>query len=172
MEIDDYDFKPSVELAKELVAEPWDAASLHESLKSLQGSAPAEDFRQQTDRYTALAAVAMVAGDKTQAAVFAESAVAAAERIDFRFCGPHTRVLFPTIVQSGRSDLALQYLRRLFGRGNARTISGEQGCPRAGCSRGRRTSGRGPIHRRQRRRSRGRLLGSCPRLHHNGTPGA
>jgi hypothetical protein len=114
MEIDDHEFKPSIKCATELVAEPWDAASLSESLKSLQGSVPSEDFRQQTDRYTALAAVAMGAGDKTQAAAFAESAAAAAERIDFRFGGPHMRILFPIMVQSGRSDLALQYLRRLL----------------------------------------------------------
>jgi uncharacterized protein (TIGR03067 family) len=114
MQIDEYEFKASIESAKELVSEPWDAASLRESLKSLHGSAPAEDFRQQTDRYTALAAVAMVAGDKTQAAAFAEIAAAAAERLEFRSCGPHVRVLFPIMVQSGRSDLALQYLRRLL----------------------------------------------------------
>lgn len=114
LEIEDYDFKASLEYVKELVAEPRDASSLREALKSVQGSIPAEDFRQQTDRYTALATVAMVAGDKTQAAAFAESAAAAAERLDFRFCGPHTRVLFPTMVQSGRSDVALQYLRRLL----------------------------------------------------------
>jgi hypothetical protein len=114
MTIDDQEFSATRAHAKQLVAQTWDAASLAESLKALHGSVATEQFRQQAETYTAFAALAAVAGDENQTAAFAESAAAAAERINFRYCGTQTRVFLPALVQSGRSDLAIQFLRRLL----------------------------------------------------------
>ena len=111
--IDDQEFRATFAHAQELVAESWDAASLAEGLKPLHGSVATEEFQQQVNLYTALATLATVAGDKKQAAAFAGSAAAAAERVDFRSCGPQTRIFLPTLALSGRSDLAVQFLRRL-----------------------------------------------------------